>query len=94
MRMAEELDAIRDRAQIVHDQIMDKRAEVMNKQMLLLSIVAAIFLPLGLVTGFLGINVGGIPGADNQWGFWIVCGLLIVCVVFQLALLRWMRILK
>lgn len=50
-RMAEELDAIRDRAQVVNDQIMDKRAEVMNNQMLLLSIVAAIFLPLGLLTG-------------------------------------------
>lgn len=93
-RMAEELDTIRDRAQIVNDQIMDKRAEVMNNQMLLLSIVAAIFLPLGLLTGLLGVNVGGIPGADHPWGFWIVCGLLIICSIFQILLFRWMGILK
>ncbi len=87
-RLGEELDAIRDRAQIVHDQIMDKRAEVMNRQMLVLSIVAAIFLPMGLLTGLLGINVGGIPGADNPWAFLAVCGLLVLIGGFQAWLFK------
>lgn len=78
-RLSEELDAIRDRAQVVQDQIMDTRAEVMNRQMLVLSVVAAIFLPLGLITGLLGINVGGIPGVDNPLSFWIVTFML--CVI-------------
>ena len=72
------LDAIRDRAQVVQDQVMDTRAEQMNKQMLLLSVVAAIFLPLGFITGLLGINVGGMPGADNPAAFWIVSGGILV----------------
>jgi len=38
----------------------------MNKAMYVLSIVAAIFLPLSLLTGLLGINVGGIPGAETS----------------------------
>lgn len=71
--LSEELDAIRDRAQVVHDQIMDKRSETMNRQMFILSSVAAIFLPLGLITGLLGINVGGIPGTDNPSAFALVC---------------------
>lgn len=75
-RLAEELDAIRDRAQVVHDMIMDQRAEQMNRQMLLLSVVSAVFLPLGFVTGLLGINLGGIPGAQNPVGFWVVVALL------------------
>ncbi|WP_137701618.1 zinc transporter ZntB [Marimonas lutisalis] len=87
-RLAEELDAIRDRAQVVHDQIMDMRSEAMNRQMLVLSVVAALFLPLGLVTGLLGINVGGIPGAQVGWAFWAVCGVLGVIVAFQLWLFR------
>lgn len=88
-RLAEELDAIRDRAQVVHDQIMDARAEAMNKQMLLLSVVAAIFLPLGLLTGLLGINVGGIPGVDDPNAFWIVCaGLLGIGFVLMLVFWR------
>lgn len=81
-RLGEDLDQIRDRAQVIHDQIMDRRAERMNRQMLVLSVVAAIFLPLGLLTGLLGINVGGVPGAGNPGAFWIVCaGLLVLALV-------------
>lgn len=87
MRLGEDLDAIRDRAQIVHDQIMDQRAEQMNRQSLLLSVVAAIFLPLGLLTGLLGINVGGIPLADSPWGFATVCAVL---AVLGAGLFGWM----
>ncbi|MDU8913575.1 zinc transporter ZntB [Aestuariicoccus sp. MJ-SS9] len=88
LRFGEELDAIRDRAQVVHDQIMDMRAERMNQRMLVLSVVASIFLPLGLVTGLLGMNVGGIPGTASPWGFAAVCGGL---VVIGLGLLLWFR---
>jgi zinc transporter len=87
-RLGEELDAIRDRAQVVHDMLMDMRAEVMNRQMLLLSVVAAIFLPLGLITGLLGINVGGIPGTEYPWAFWVVCFLLVLIGSAQLWLFR------
>lgn len=75
-RLIEELDAARERAAVIGEQLMDKRAEEMNRNMMILSVVAAIFLPLGFLTGLLGINVGGMPGADNEMAFWIVCGLL------------------
>ncbi|MCB1328620.1 MAG: zinc transporter ZntB [Maritimibacter sp.] len=87
-RLAEELDAIRDRAQVVHDEIMDLRAEAMNRQMLLLSVVSAIFLPLSFLTGLLGINVGGIPGASAPWAFWAVVALLIVLAVALAVVFR------
>jgi len=78
-RVAEELESVRERAAIVHDQLLERRAEQMNRYTLLLSVVAAIFLPLGLLTGLLGINVGGIPGADNRWAFAIVTlGLVVI----------------
>ena len=56
---------------------MELRSDQMNRRMLVLSIVAAVFLPLGLLTGLLGINVGGMPGAENAWAFWIVTGGLV-----------------
>ncbi|MEL7343235.1 MAG: zinc transporter ZntB [Pseudomonadota bacterium] len=92
-RLGEDLDAVRDRAQIVQDQILDRRSEVMNRNMFVLSIVAAIFLPLGLLTGLLGINVGGIPGTQNPAAFWVVCGLLGVLVLVQIWLFRQLKIL-
>ena len=87
-RLGEELDAIRDRAQVIHDLSMDRRAEIMNRQMLILSIVAAVFLPLGLLTGLLGINVGGIPGANYPWAFAIVCAVLVGLGAVQIWLFR------
>jgi zinc transporter len=92
-RLGEDLDAIRDRAQVVRDQVVDIRAEAMNRQMLVLSVVAAIFLPLGLLTGLLGINVGGVPGADVPWAFWAVCALLLTICGFQIWLFRRLRLL-
>ncbi len=76
-RYVEDLDQLRERTTVTHDLLASRQAELMNRQMLILSLVAAIFLPLGLITGLLGINVGGIPGADNPWAFLVVCGLLI-----------------
>ena len=86
-RLGEDLDSIRDRTQIVSEQIMDARAERLNDRMLILSIVAAIFLPLSLLTGLLGINVAGIPGAGSPVAFWIVCLVLLVlgALLFLLA---------
>lgn len=78
LRLGEELDSIRDRAQIVHDQLLDQRAESLNRRMLLLSVVAAVFLPLSLVTGLLGMNVGGIPGTQSPAAFAIICISLVV----------------
>ncbi len=60
--------------------------------MYVLSVIAAIFLPLGFLTGLLGINVGGIPGADNPEAFWLFgAGLfcLVLIEVFIFKKLKW-----
>ena len=91
-RLAEELDAIRERAAVVQDQLVERRAEAMNRSMLILAVVAAVFLPLGLLTGLLGINVGGMPGAETKWAFWAVCGLLLLTTAFNLWLYRRLKL--
>jgi zinc transporter len=63
----------------------------MNKAMYLLSIIAAIFLPLGLLTGLLGINVGGIPGTDSKWAFTLVT---VVLVSLAIILVAWFKKIK
>ncbi|MCB9989592.1 MAG: zinc transporter ZntB [Rhodospirillales bacterium] len=88
IRYIEDLDAIRERAQIVKDELANALSDRLNRNMYVLSVVAAIFLPLGFLTGLLGINVGGIPGADNPYAFWIFMGLLIALVAGQIALFK------
>lgn len=90
-RYIEDLDAIRERAQIVKDELANALADRLNKNMYMLSIVAAIFLPLGFLTGLLGINVGGIPGADYDMSFAIFCAILTVVVAIQIALFKWLK---
>jgi zinc transporter len=87
-RFVEDLDAIRERAQIVKDELANILSDRLNKNMYVLSVIAAIFLPLGFLTGLLGINVGGIPGAENANAFAIFCGLLILIVAVQVIIFK------
>ncbi|MDF1836857.1 MAG: zinc transporter ZntB [Planctomycetota bacterium] len=90
-RHVEELDELRERTVVTHDLLLSRQSDQMNQRMLTLSIVTAIFLPLGLLTGLLGINVGGIPGASYEWAFAAVCVLLVVLVGLQLWIMRRMK---
>ncbi|WP_127089939.1 zinc transporter ZntB [Aquabacter cavernae] len=91
-RFTEELDSIRERASLIRDQMVDRRAEQMNKSMLVLAVVTVVFAPLTFVSGLFGMNVGGIPGVDDPESFWLISFLL---VAFALSLswlfrrLRW-----
>ena len=87
-RIVEDLDAIRDRATVTQEELNNYLAEQMNKTMYVLSIVAGIFLPLGLLTGLLGINVGGIPGTENPWAFTVFCILLLIIAGLQIWLFK------
>lgn len=88
IRYIEDLDTMRERAQIIKDELTNALSDTMNKNLYMLSLVAAIFLPLGFLTGLLGINVGGIPGADNPHSFFIFCGILTVTVAIQLWIFK------
>ncbi|MBW2506546.1 MAG: zinc transporter ZntB [Deltaproteobacteria bacterium] len=82
-RYIEDLDEARDRAAVTQEELGNRLAEQMNSKMYILSIVAAIFLPLGFLTGLLGINVGGIPGAESNIGFLTFVILLVIVVGIQ-----------
>jgi zinc transporter len=90
-RYVEELDTARERAAITQEELNARIAEQMNTRMYALSVTAAIFLPLGLLTGLLGINVGGIPGSEHPAGFAAVCGLLLLVAILQISLYRKLR---
>lgn len=92
-RLTEEIDAARERAMVLQDQLTDQRAEEMNRNMMLLSIVAAIFLPLGFLTGLFGINVGGMPGVDDPGAFWLVvaaCGAIGLGLLIIFRIIKWL----
>ena len=92
VRYVEGLDAMRERAAVLQDQIRMAIADQTNRAMYLLTVIAAIFLPLSFVTGLLGINVGGIPGTDTPWAFAAVAVVILCLGVIEywvLRILKW-----
>ena len=85
-RMAEELESIRERAAVTNDALTDLRSEQIDQRSLVLGILAVIFLPLTFITGLLGMNVGGIPDAEDPKAFWEVVAL---CAAIAVALWFW-----
>ncbi len=81
-RMGEELEAARERAAVLHEELTDLRGEKLDQRSLQVAIVALVFLPLTFLTGLLGMNVEGIPFAKEPWAFW---GVTAVCVVMALG---------
>ena len=90
VRLVEALDALRERAGLLQEEIAGDIADRLNRNTYSLTVVAAIFLPLGFLTGLLGINVGGMPGADTPWAFWAVVALCVALSVAGVwAMRRW-----
>lgn len=87
-RYLDDLDVSKESALVLQDDLNNRAAAKMNKTMYVLSIVAAIFLPLGFVTGLLGINVGGMPGVNSGSAFWITVGALALLMCAQFWIFR------
>jgi zinc transporter len=90
LRYVEELDAARERAAVISEELSAAAGERMNRTMYVLSLVSTVFLPLGFVTGLLGVNVAGIPGSEVPFAFQLLtAGLVVLAVVEVLLFRRW-----
>lgn len=87
-RQLEDLDLAREHALVTQEELMNRVAQEQNSRMYLLSVVAAIFLPLTFVTGLLGMNVAGLPGLENPNGFTIS---IVVMVLFGIGLVVYFK---
>lgn len=90
-RNIEDLDAIRERAQVVKDELMNTLSDKLNRNLYMLSVVTSVFLPLGFLTGLFGINIGGMPGVDRDSAFMIFVGALVALLAVQIAIFKWFR---
>jgi zinc transporter len=88
MRHIEELDTIRDKVILIQEELANRLSDQMNQKMYILSIISAVFLPLSFLTGLLGINIGGIPGAQNDNAFYIFTTILILIVTAQFLIFK------
>ena len=74
IRIHDNLESYRDILQGAMDSYMTQVSNRMNEVMKVLSIVATIMLPLGILTGLYGTNFEVLPGSKGPYSFWVFVG--------------------
>lgn len=82
----QDTSSLQERIKLLQEEIMTVLSERMNRSVFVLTAVTVIALPINLIAGLLGMNVGGIPYNKDPEGFWVVLGL----VVLATALATWL----
>lgn len=90
LRTVEDLDLMRERAQITYDQLTNILAQKVNRNLYFLSGIATIFMPLTFVTGLFGMNVT-IPFSNYPHAFALICGITIGLALLQTIIFKLMR---
>lgn len=87
----EALDALGDRLTTMQEHHDTQTALRQSKNSYALSVIAAVFLPLGFITGLFGVNLGGMPGTQSDTAFGLlILGMTLIAAALAL-LLRWLR---
>lgn len=87
-RTVEELDALRDRAAVCAEELSSRANDLANQRLYILSIMTALFMPLGFVCGLLGVNVGGIPFTGEPAAFWVLLAIFAAATGLQIWFFR------
>jgi zinc transporter len=67
-----DLAALQERIKLLQEEMAAQVGEQTNRSVFTLTVVTVLALPINIIAGLLGMNVGGIPLADHKHGFLIV----------------------
>jgi zinc transporter len=76
-----DMAALQERIKLLQEEIAGRVAEANNRSLFVLTIVTVLALPINIIAGLLGMNVGGIPLGDHPHGFWIVVAIIVTFTV-------------
>ncbi|RVC60292.1 magnesium transporter CorA [Mesorhizobium sp. M4B.F.Ca.ET.088.02.2.1] len=68
-------EQLQARTRLLQDELMAKLTMQSNQLLYILSVMAAVLLPMTIISGLFGMNVGGLPLLDSPMGFWVVTAL-------------------
>jgi zinc transporter len=84
----QDLELVQERARLLQEEIAARLGEATNRNLFVLSIATTTLLPITLITGIFGMNVGGLPFASSVHGFHVVMIGIAVTILLALWLLR------
>jgi zinc transporter len=82
--------ALTERLKLLQEELSALVNEHSNRTLVILTVVTVLALPINVVTGLLGMNVGGIPLQQHRQGFLLVVGAL-TCITGILAYFLFVR---
>jgi zinc transporter len=71
-----DMASLQERIKLLQEEIAAHVSEQNNRSLFVLTIVTVLALPINIIAGLMGMNVGGIPLAQNESGFWIVVAIV------------------
>ena len=81
-----DISSLQERIKLLQEEIAAQVNEQNNRSLYVLTVVTVLALPINILAGLFGMNVGGVPLAQDPGGFWIV-----VAIVFTFTLVAaWM----
>ncbi|WP_440092853.1 transporter [Pseudomonas syringae] len=81
-----DLTALGERIKLLQEEIAANLNEQSSRTLFTLTVVTVLALPINIVAGFFGMNVGGVPLSTDPEGFWILVALV---ATFTLVAGRW-----
>ncbi len=70
------MTAMQERIKLLQEEIAAQVNEQNNRSLFVLTTVSVLVLPINIISGFFGMNVGGIPLASAPHGFWVVVAIV------------------
>jgi hypothetical protein len=70
--------ALIERVKLLQEELAALGNEQTSRTLFVLTVVTVLALPINLVAGLFGMNVGGVPFGNNGGGFWVVVAALAV----------------
>ena len=85
--------AMQDRIKLMQEEAASRVADQNSRTLFTLTMVTVLALPINLVSGLFGMNVGGIPLSEHKGGFWIMVAVITALTIgiAWLAVRRFMR---
>ena len=71
-----DLAALQERIKLLQEEVTAQVVEQTNRSVFMLTVVTVLALPINIIAGLLGMNVGGIPLANAAHGFWVVVAIV------------------
>ncbi len=83
-----DMSTLEERIKLLKEEITAEVGESNNRSLFVLTMVTVLALPINILAGLFGMNVGGVPLSQHPHGFWII----VVIVVTFTALAAWLTL--